>query len=116
MTAKHEGMGRFPARILVLVSLVLLSQVALAAGDFALRAEIDRTEVLLGDEIRLKVVITAPEGESFTLPASPDAGKLKLLDRKERMERTKDGLVVKTTEFVLAGYELGDFTVAPMTA
>ncbi|MFA6033480.1 MAG: hypothetical protein WC889_11320 [Myxococcota bacterium] len=100
--------------IAVLACMFLLPQMALAAGDFALRAEIDRTEVLLGDEIRLKVVITAPEGENFTLPASPDAGKLRLLDRKESSIKGKDGLVARTTEFVLAGYELGDFTVAPM--
>jgi hypothetical protein len=97
----------------VLAAAALCCAAAYASGEFTFSASIDRSEALLGDEIRLKVVITAPEGEDYTVPESPDIGKLRLVDRKVGSEK-KRGEVVKTVTFTLAGFELGDFTIAPM--
>jgi hypothetical protein len=101
-------------KLIGIAAIVLDAASAHALGDFSFRAELDKTEVLLGDEITLKVVITQPSGEEYVLPENPDFGKLKLIRKDEKREVHGGAKVTKTVSFVLAGYEMGEFTIAAM--
>jgi hypothetical protein len=92
---------------------IAASGIALAVGDFTFRAEVDRTEVLLGDEVTLKIVISHPAGQEYSLPVTPDLGKFRLLDRKEKKEEVL-GTVTKTLALVVAAYELGELSIPPI--
>ncbi|MBI5527370.1 MAG: hypothetical protein HY897_13625 [Deltaproteobacteria bacterium] len=92
---------------------VLVPAAALAVGDFTFRAEVDRTEVLLGDEVMLKIVITHPAGQEYTVPVTPDLGKFRLLDRREKKEEVL-GTVTKTLSLVVAAFDLGELSIPPI--
>ena len=94
----------------MVLAIAVMPLTALAEENFTFRAEVDRSEVLLGDEITLKIVLTYAEGQEHRIPDTIELGKLKLLDRKEHKE-TALGRVTKTVTVVMAGYELGEFAI-----
>lgn len=97
--------------------LLLLSSCPLWAQEIRARAEAFPRSCLIGDPIRYKVTVFAPETANVKFPASSRFGVFEVLQRYPTQKQPSElpGITAFSAEWDIAVYQLGKLTIPPMS-
>lgn len=105
-------------RLPLIVSLLVLAASALSQpSGVSVHSSVDRSAITVGDPIQY--ALTVRRGEKDTVEAPPvgiHLGGFEIRDyRRLDPQRTKDGWIEETTEYVITAYKTGDYEIPPVT-
>jgi len=101
----------------ILISLLFLMNHPLLAQEIRARAEAFPRSCLIGDLIRYKVTVFAPETANVKFPASSRFGVFEVLQRYPAQKQPSElpGIMAFSAEWDIAAYQLGKLTIPPMS-
>lgn len=81
-----------------------------------LETKVDKQEVTVGDPIQYSVIVSWAEGIDLTLPQLGDnLAEFEIQDYQIAEEPKKKGRLTKTITYLIAVYEVGTFSIPPLT-
>lgn len=100
-----------------IIALLLLSSYLLWAQEIRARAEAFPRSCHIGDPIRYKVTVFAPETANVKFPASSRFGVFEVLQRYPTQKQPSElpGITAFSAEWDVAVYQLGKLTIPPMS-
>lgn len=103
-------------RLSILLAL-LFSSLPLQAQEVRARAEAYPRSCLIGDPIRYRVTVFAPETVNVKFPTSSRFGAFEVLQRYPSQKQPSElpGITVFSAEWDIAVYQLGRLTIPPMS-
>ncbi len=106
-----------PKRWLSLLALIAIFGAHSGAQEVRARAEAFPQTCLIGDVIRYRVTVFAPETANVRFPASERFGVFEVLQRYPMQKQPSElrGITTFSAEWDIAAYQLGKLTIPPMT-
>lgn len=101
----------------MLILLLFLVNYPLLAQEIRARAEAFPRSCLIGDPIRYKVTVFAPETATVKFPASSRFGVFEVLQRYPAQKQPSElpGITAFSAEWDIAVYQLGKLTIPPIS-
>ncbi|MBE7557842.1 hypothetical protein HS125_02360 [bacterium] len=88
---------------------------AFSEGIVSATAEVDRSLIKIGDQLRLSVVVEYPEGYEVDAPGTRvDLGQFGILDVETRPAKKAKGRVTEGVDFDISTYFTGRFVIPPI--
>jgi len=80
-----------------------------------IRTEVDRNKMTLGTIFKYSLIIHYSPGYKVNLPGwGANVGQFEIRDYKDATKEQEDGSIVSTSEYSLAIYDTGTFTIPPV--
>jgi len=101
----------------ILLLFLLLTNCPLLAQEIRARAEAYPRSCLIGDLIRYRVTVFAPETANVKFPANSRFGAFEVLQRYPLQKQISElpGIMAFSAEWDIAAYQLGKLTIPPMS-
>ena len=101
----------------ILLLFLLLTNCPLLAQEIRARAEAYPRSCLIGDLIRYRVTVFAPETANVKFPTSSRFGDFEVLQRYPLQKQISElpGIMAFSAEWDIAAYQLGKLTIPPMS-
>ncbi len=101
----------------ILLSIYLLFPVAVFSQMITLQAKIDSTNILIGDQVKLNLLLTKSKDANITFPVLPDSlpGGIEIIERLKPDTLSKDGNIVKLRQsLVITAFDSGPHVIHPI--